>query len=183
GALVDFLVSDCCRGRPDLCLPHVAAPKPKRADMSDTPFNVLFICTGNSARSIFAEALLRELGGDRFRAYSAGTRPFSTLNPFAVELLHRNGHDISPLRAKTIAEFQDGDAPQMDFVFTVCDAAANEDCPPWPGQPISAHWGLPDPVKREGTDAEKALAFAQAYAQMRQRVQAFAALPIDQLDR
>lgn len=183
GALVDFLVADCCRGRPDLCLAPQDGAALKGRAMRETPFNVLFICSGNSARSIFAEALLRDLGGDRFNAYSAGTAAFSTLNPFAVELLMRNGHDIAPLRAKSIAEFQTPEAPRMDFVFTVCDAAANEDCPPWPGQPVTAHWGLPDPVKQQGTEAEKSLAFAQTYARMRQRIQAFAALPLDQLDK
>ncbi|MFC2968200.1 arsenate reductase/protein-tyrosine-phosphatase family protein [Acidimangrovimonas pyrenivorans] len=185
GKLVDFLVADCCRGRPDLCAEaatQALTPQGTQA-MTDRPLNVLFICTGNSARSIFAEALLRDLGGDRFRAFSAGTRPAPELNPFAVELLRRQGHDIDRLRAKTTAEFQGPNAPAMDFVFTVCDTAANEDCPPWPGQPITAHWGLPDPVKVEGTDAEKSLAFAEAYAAMRRRVEAFTSLPLAELDR
>jgi len=185
GALVDFLAADCCRGRPDLCAPRTAQALAAAGDrtMPSRKFNVLFICSGNSARSIFAEALLASVGGDKFNVYSAGTRPFSELNPFAVDLLRRNGHDVSGLRAKNIAEFQQEGAPVMDFVFTVCDQAANEECPPWPGQPITAHWGLPDPVKVEGTDAEKSLAFASAYAQMRHRVLAFAALPFAQLDR
>ena len=151
--------------------------------MTTDPYNVLFICTGNSARSIFAEALLQTHGGEKFRAYSAGTKPFSTLNPFAVEMLDRNGHDIGGLEAKNISVFQGDDAPQMDFVFTVCDSAANEECPPWEGQPLTAHWGLPDPVKVEGTDAEKSLAFANTYAMMRRRVMAFVALPFEQLDK
>ena len=187
GDLVDFLVADCCRGRPDLCAPRTAAaltdPCTGPDPMADRRYNVLFICTGNSARSIFAEALLRSEGGDRFTAHSAGTRPYSELNPFALEVLERAGHDTSVLRAKNVSEFQGEDAPRMDFVFTVCDRAANEECPPWPGQPITAHWGLPDPVKVDGTDAEKALAFSHAYAQMRRRIMAFAALPFDQLDR
>lgn len=147
------------------------------------PYNVLFICVGNSARSIFAEALLRDLGGSRFVAHSAGVRPFSELNPFALDVLARQGHDTSPLRSKTISEYQREESPEMDFVFTVCDLAANEECPPWPGQPLTAHWGQPDPVKVEGTDGEKALAFAEAYRQLRSRIQAFVALPLDQLDR
>ena len=180
--LVDYLVADCCRGRPDLCLPSEAL-NPKDTAMSDTQYNVLFICTGNSARSIFAEALLAELGGDKFVAHSAGTRPYSELNPFAVELLERNGHDISGLRSKNVSEFQGDDAPGLDFVFTVCDAAANEECPPWEGQPLTAHWGLPDPVKVEGTDAEKSYAFANTYAMMRRRISAFVNLPFEQLDK
>jgi arsenate reductase len=149
----------------------------------DRKYNVLFICSGNSARSIFAESILRDMAGDRFEAHSAGTRPYSELNPFAVKVLEDKGHDVSLLRAKNVAEFQRPDAPEMDFVFTVCDQAANEECPPWPGQPISAHWGMPDPVKVEGTEAEKALAFQQAYGALRNRLLAFTALPIDQLDR
>ena len=151
--------------------------------MPDRMYSALFICTGNSARSIFAEALLRDIGGDRFNVYSAGTRPQSELNPFALEVLERNGHATDSLRAKHISEFQGEEAPKLDFVFTVCDAAAAEDCPAWSGQPISAHWGLKDPVKVEGTEAEKAYAFAEAYAQMRRRVMAFSALPFESLDR
>lgn len=183
GALVDFLVADCCRGRPDLCALETAQILTERETNMTRRFNVLFICTGNSARSIMAEALLRDFPGEKFNVYSAGTKPFSELNPFAVALLDRNGHDVSGLRAKHISEFQGEGAPKMDFVFTVCDQAANEECPPWPGQPMTAHWGLPDPVKVAGTDAEKGLAFAETYRQMRMRVKAFAALPFDQLDR
>ena len=151
--------------------------------MSTQPFNVLFICSGNSARSIFAEAILNATAPDRFRAFSAGTRPGTQLNTYAVEVLQRAGLDTSALRSKHISEFEAPDAPQMDFVFTVCDAAAAEECAPWPGQPISAHWGVPDPVKATGTDAEKALAFANIYAALHKRLTAFAALSIDQIDR
>lgn len=182
GALVDFLVADCCRGRPDLCATQTARAMSEDRQMSET-FNVLFICSGNAARSIFAEALLRDLGQGKFNVYSAGTQPQSTLNPFAVELLDRNGHDVAGLRSKHMSEFQAEGAPVMDFVFTVCDAAAHEDCPPWHGQPVTGHWGLPDPAKAEGDKAERALAFAQTYAQMRRRVMAFAALPFNQLDQ
>jgi protein-tyrosine-phosphatase len=184
GSLVDFLVADCCRGRPDLCATKTSAIfAMKDRPMPGKTYSTLFICTGNSARSIFAEALLRDIGGDRFEVHSAGTRPSSELNPFALDVLERNGHDTRGLRAKHVSEFQGADAPLFDFVFTVCDRAAAEECPAWSGQPISAHWGLKDPVKAEGNDAEKALAFADTYAQMRRRVTAFAALPFDSLDR
>ena len=151
--------------------------------MTDRKYNVLFICTGNSARSIFAEAILRKEAGDRFNVYSAGTRPQSSLNPFALDVLRQKGHDIAVLRAKNVAEFQGPDAPGFDFVFTVCNQAANEDCPAWTGQPVSAHWGMPDPVKAEGTEAQKSLAFQQAYGALQNRIRAFAALPIASLDR
>jgi len=144
---------------------------------------VLFICSGNSARSILAEALLRDLGRGRFRAFSAGTRPGRGPNPFALEVLRRNGHDTAGLRSKPVSEFQGPGAPVMDFVFTVCDTAAGEECPPWPGQPITGHWGLPDPVKATGTDAEKALVFAQTYAALRRRIAAFVELPFASLNR
>ncbi len=187
GALVDFLVNDCCRGRPELCEPLAAHALRRLGEgnkaMSDRVFNVLFICTGNSARSIFAEAILAREGAGRFRAFSAGTRPYSELNPHAVAVLKHLGHDVSGLRAKNIAEFQGPDAPRLDFVFTVCDRAANEECPSWPGQPISAHWGMPDPVKVEGTTAEKSLAFMDAYRTLRHRLSAFVALPVASLDR
>ena len=151
--------------------------------MADASFNVLFICSGNSARSIFAEALLRDLGRGRFAAFSAGTRPGSQLNPFALTVLARNEHDTGAMRSKHIDEFQQPGAPVMDFVFTVCDTAAAEECPPWPGQPITGHWGLPDPVKAQGTDAEKALAFARTYAALRRRIEAFVELPFATLSR
>ena len=179
-SLISYLAIDLGRARPDL-LPK--AHHEKANLMPDTPFNVLFICSGNSARSIFAEALLRDLGGAKFIAHSAGTRPGTTINPFALEVLARNGHDTTGLRAKHLSEFQGLAAPQMDFVFTVCDTAAAEECPPWPGQPITGHWGLPDPVKAVGTEAEKALVFAQTYGALRRRIAAFVELPFDTLDR
>ncbi|SDD57569.1 helix-turn-helix domain-containing protein [Ruegeria marina] len=179
----DYLLLDCCRGRPELCS-HVSLSSAKgNTPMSDRKYKVLFICTGNSARSIFAEAILRKEAGDRFEAYSAGTRPRSELNPFALEVLRHKGHDTSVLRAKNIAEFQGENVPKFDFVFTVCNQAANEECPAWTGQPVSAHWGMPDPVKTEGTDAQKSLAFQQAYGALQNRIKAFAALPIASLDR
>jgi len=189
GALAAYFVDDVGRSRPDLLSKISALPFADRKDataMPDTPdtdFNVLFICSGNSARSIFAEALLRDIGTGKFQAYSAGTRPNTQLNPFALEVLKRNGHDVSGMRSKHISEFEAPGMPKMDFVFTVCDTAAHEECPPWPGQPITGHWGLPDPVKATGTDAEKALAFTQTYADLRRRITAFAALPFGSLSR
>lgn len=174
-----FLLADCCRGRPEICL----SLSTENAPMPDRKFNVLFICTGNSARSIFAESIMRKFAGDRFNAYSAGTKPKSELNSFALDVLATKGHDISTLRAKHVSEFTSEDAPHFDFVFTVCDQAANEECPPWEGQPVSGHWGVPDPVKAEGTDAEKALAFQQAYGALKRRLDTFTVLPINSLDR
>ncbi len=174
---------DCCRGRADLCPPQFSDLLRSISPMTDKKFNVLFVCTGNSARSIIAETILRDRVGDTFTAYSAGTTHRSELNPFAVELLKSKGHDISPLRSKNVSEFQGADAPQMDYVFTVCDRAANEECPTWPGQPVSGHWGMPDPVKVEGTDAEKRLAFHQTYGALHNRIMAFSALPFENLDR
>ena len=150
--------------------------------MTRKPYRVLFICTGNSARSIFAETLLRDMGGDRFEVHSAGTKPHSELHPFAVQVLQDKGHDVSGLRAKNVAEFQGAGAEPFDFVFTVCNRAANEECPPWPGQPVTGHWGMPDPVKAEGTEAERALAFQDVYGALRNRIQAFLALPLETLD-
>ncbi|TCO68833.1 helix-turn-helix domain-containing protein [Rhodovulum euryhalinum] len=179
----DYLFLDCCRGRPDLCSPLAFSSRTGAPQMADRKFNVLFICTGNSARSIFAESILRAEAGDRFTAFSAGTRPYSELNPFALQVLRDKGHDVSMLRAKNVAEFSGPDAPHLDFVFTVCDQAANEECPAWEGQPVTAHWGMPDPVKAEGTDAQKSLAFQQAYGALRNRIHAFAALKLETLDR
>lgn len=180
-ALIGYLALDVGRARPDLLAPLLTYRK--ETAMRDTDFDVLFICSGNSARSIFAEALLRDLGRGKFQAFSAGYRPGTTLNPFALDVLQRNGHDIADLRSKHVSEFQAPGAPVMDFVFTVCDTAAAEECPPWPGQPITGHWGLPDPVKATGTEAERALVFAQTYAALRRRIAAFVALPFDSLSR
>jgi arsenate reductase len=187
GELVDYLVADCCRGRPELCVPLAERSLQRlngsEAGMTDRIFNVLFICVGNSARSIMAEAILADIGAGRFNALSAGTRPYSEMNPHALEVLESLGHDIGRMRAKNVGEFQGPEAPAFDFVFTLCDAAANEECPPWPGQPITAHWGMKDPVKVTGTDAEKALAFKDTYGALRRRLAAFVALPLDALDR
>ena len=177
--MFDVLMNDCCRGRPDICMPFAKGNDP----MTDRKFNVLFICVGNSARSIFAESLMREIGGDRFNVYSAGTKPYSELNPIAVQVLQDKGHDTSVLRSKNVSEFTGPDAPHLDFVFTVCNQAANEECPPWDGQPISGHWGMVDPVKATGTDAERSLAFQNAYGALKHRIQAFTSLPVESLDR
>jgi protein-tyrosine-phosphatase/DNA-binding transcriptional ArsR family regulator len=180
--LIGYLALDVGRARPDL-LTQLLAERKDTPAMRDTDFDVLFICSGNSARSIFAEALLRDLGKGKFQAFSAGTRPNSELNPHALDVLQRNGHGIEGLRAKHISEFQQPGAIVMDFVFTVCDTAAAEECPPWPGQPITGHWGLPDPARATGTDAEKALVFAQTYAALRRRIAAFVELPFESLSR
>ena len=180
---IGYLLLDCCRGRPEVCAPLAFASAAGDSAIPVRKYNVLFICTGNSARSVIAEAILRDIAGDRFVACSAGTKPRSELNPFAREVLERKGHDVSTLRAKHISELQGADAPEFDFVFTVCNQAANEECPSWSGQPVSAHWGLPDPVKVTGTEAEKSLAFRHTYAAMHNRISGFTALPIASLDR
>lgn len=147
-----------------------------------TPLNVLFLCTGNSARSILAEALMNRAGEGKIRAYSAGSRPTGAPNPYALDLLRREGFDTSFARSKSWDEFAGPDAPKMDFVFTVCDSAAAEECPFWPGQPMTAHWGLPDPAAVEGSEVEKALAFAETYRALSRRIGAFTALPLAALD-
>jgi protein-tyrosine-phosphatase len=146
------------------------------------PYSVLILCTGNSARSILGEAVFNHLGGGKFIAYSAGSKPAGAPNPLALDLLRRQGIDTAFARSKSWDEFSLPDAPKMDFVITVCDNAAAEECPFWPGAPVSAHWSLPDPAAATGTEAEKALAFNQTYAALVRRVQAFAALPIATLD-
>ena len=151
--------------------------------MSDRVFNVLFLCTGNSARSVIGEAILNKTGAGRFRAYSAGSQPKGQVNPNTIKLLKGLGYDTSAFRSKSWAEFAKPGAPVMDFVFTVCDDAAGESCPVWPGQPMTAHWGIPDPAAATGTDAEIAQAFAEAYRMLNQRIGAFTALPIASLDR
>lgn len=182
GALVGFLTDDCCGGRPDLC-PPAAACAGTAAGAPDTTLNVLFLCTGNSARSIMAEAILNRLGGGRFAGFSAGSHPAGQVQPLALDLLHRNGCDTGRARAKSWDEFAGPDAPQMDFVFTVCDAAAAEACPAWPGHPVTANWGVPDPVAAPGGPAEKALAFAETWRLLSQRIGTFVALPLPTLSR
>jgi protein-tyrosine-phosphatase len=147
------------------------------------PLNVLFLCTGNSARSIMAECVLNRLGGGKFRAYSAGSYPAGAVNPLALNLLRKTNYDVSKLRSKSWDEFATPEAPPLDFVFTVCDDAANEVCPIWPGQPMSAHWGLPDPAKAQGTTAEKAFAFDDCFRMLHQRISIFVNLPIESLSK
>jgi arsenate reductase (thioredoxin) len=151
--------------------------------MSETVHNVLFLCTGNSARSILAEAILNRVGQGRFKAYSAGSQPKGEVHPYALDLLKSLNHDTSLARSKSWEEFAVPGAPEMNFVFTVCDNAANESCPLWPGQPMTAHWGVPDPAAVEGTEAEKRLAFADAYRMLNNRISIFTSLPMNTLDK
>ena len=151
--------------------------------MSEQPFNTLFLCTGNSARSIMAEAILNKVGKGKFKAYSAGSQPKGEVNPHTIELLRSLGYDTSGFRSKSWNEFARPGAPPLDFVFTVCDNAAGEACPVWPGQPMTAHWGVPDPAEAQGSDAEIALAFKDAYRMLQRRIEIFVALPLRSLDR
>ena len=151
--------------------------------MSEPIFNVLFLCTGNTARSILAECLINRWGKGRFRGFSAGSHPRGYVHPMTLELLRRLDFDTSGLRSKDWAEFARPDAPKLDFVFTVCDNAANEVCPVWPGQPMTAHWGLPDPAAVEGGDEQKRHAFAEAFRHLSNRINLFTSLPMNKLDR
>ena len=147
-------------------------------------YNVLFLCTGNSARSILAEAIINNLaiGQGRFRGFSAGSHPKGAVNPYALELLRNQRMPVDGLRSKSWDEFAGTDAPTMDFVFTVCDQAAAEQCPYWPGQPVTAHWGLPDPAAVEGPDEQKRRAFLDAFLVLKRRIELLASLPLDKLD-
>ena len=151
--------------------------------MSERPFNVLFLCTGNSARSILAEQLLNHWGKGQFRAYSAGSYPQGAVHPMALELLKHMGLSTEGLRSKSWDEFAARDAPVFDFVFTVCDNAAGEVCPVWPGQPVTGHWGVEDPAAVQGTEAEKSLAFRKAFQELENRIKVFVSLPIRSLER
>ena len=151
--------------------------------MEATPFNVLFLCTGNSARSIMAEALLNAIAPTRFKAFSAGSFPKGEVTPVALRLLQQNRLPTDGLRSKSWDEFARADAPRLDFVFTVCDQAAGEVCPAWPGQPMTAHWGIDDPAAVDGSDEVKRRAFFRAYSQLLHRLSIFVSLPIDKLDR
>jgi protein-tyrosine-phosphatase len=151
--------------------------------MSDRIYNVLFLCTGNSARSILAEAILTQEGRGKFKAFSAGSYPKGEVHRYAVDLLKKLNFNADNFRSKSWDEFAAENAPEMDFVFTVCDNAANEICPIWPGQPVTAHWGVPDPAAVEGTEAERRLAFAEAFRMLRNRISIFTNLPIASLDR
>jgi arsenate reductase len=149
----------------------------------ERPYNILVLCTGNSARSIIGEALFNTLGAGRFKAFSAGSHPTGKVNPFAIEQVQALGYPLEGLRSKSWDEFAQPDSPQMDFIVTVCDKAAGEMCPLWPGQPVAAHWGFPDPAAVEGSDEEKRAAFASTLRQIRNRVQLFLSLPLETLDR
>jgi protein-tyrosine-phosphatase len=151
--------------------------------MSERPFNVLFLCTHNSARSVIAECIMNRLGAGKFKAFSAGSQPSGKVHPSALALLRRMNYDTRGLCSKSWEEFARPGAPQLDFVFTVCDDAANEVCPVWPGQPMSAHWGLPDPSRVEGTESERTLAFADTYRMLNQRIGIFTSLPLKSLDQ
>ncbi|WP_288925383.1 helix-turn-helix domain-containing protein [uncultured Maritimibacter sp.] len=181
--LAGFLLDECCGGQPELCAPGRpgALGRMEGYAMTDKK-NVLFLCHGNSARSLIAETILNAEAGDRFRAFSAGAEPKSGPHPYTIDLLKTLGHDVSGLRSKSWDEFGLAEAPEMDFVFTVCDKAAGATCPVWPGQPMSAHWGVPDPVGAQGNEAEKRLAFSDAYRMLRNRILAFTALPLAALD-
>ena len=151
--------------------------------MNDRVYNVLFLCTGNSARSILGEVLLNQLGDGRFRGFSAGSHPKGQVHPLALDVLSRNGLPVDGLRSKSWDEFATADAPAMDFVFTVCDNAAGEVCPIWPGQPMTAHWSIEDPAAIDGPDFEKRVAFNNAFRFMRNRIAAFISLPLASIDR
>ena len=150
--------------------------------MSDRPFNIVFLCTHNSARSIIAECILNRIGAGKFRGYSAGSQPKGEIHPLALVLLRRLNYGTNGLRSKSWHEFTAPEAPNLDFVFTVCDNAANEVCPVWPGQPMSAHWGVPDPSLASGSEAERAYAFADTYRMLNQRISIFVSLPLRSLD-
>jgi arsenate reductase len=195
GNLLTFLTEECCEGHPELCgyAPQsdqtldgaaLAADAPGRgvALSHDKVFNVLFLCTGNSARSMMAECILNRLGRDKFHAYSAGSQPRGTLHSYALELLQHYQYDISHLRSKSWSEFSEPDAPPLDFVFTLCDEAAHESCPVWPGQPMTAHWGLPDPAAVEGPEAVKRFAFVDTLLMLTQRIDICVTLPVAKLD-
>lgn len=151
--------------------------------MVEKVFNVLFLCTGNSARSILAEAILNRHGQGRFKAYSAGSHPKGEVNPYALDLLKNLGFDTADLRSKSWDDFAAPGAPPLDFVFTMCDNAAREECPSWPGQPMTAHWGMPDPAAAEGKQVEKRLAFADTVRMLTNRISIFTSLPFGSLDR
>jgi ArsR family transcriptional regulator, arsenate/arsenite/antimonite-responsive transcriptional repressor / arsenate reductase (thioredoxin) len=184
--LLGFLLQDCCGGRPELCQPlidEIAAAGYRMPEVPAREYNVLFLCTGNSARSLIGEAILNTEGRGRFRAFSAGSAPKEEPHPYTLELLQRLRHDTVSLRSKSWDEFAGPDAPSMDFVFTVCDQAAAEACPVWPGQPMTAHWGIPDPAAATGSEAERRFAFLEAYRMLSTRISLFLSLPVASLDK
>jgi protein-tyrosine-phosphatase len=159
------------------------AQEKKPVGVVASPYSVLFLCTGNSARSILAEALMNRLGAGRFRGYSAGSKPKGEIHPFTLDLLRKFNLPTAGLRSTSWDEFADPAAPRLDFIVTVCDSAAAETCPVWPGQPMSAHWGVPDPAAAAGSEAERRLAFADAYGRLYNRISIFVSLPMASLDR
>lgn len=184
--LLGFLTANCCQGQPCLEQPgsRCATDSTHPGETMTTPiYNVLFLCTGNSARSIMAEALLNQLGKGKFRAYSAGSHPTGRVHPQALDVLVRNQVDTQGLHSKSWNEFAQPDAPVMHFVLTVCDKAAGETCPLWPGQPMSAHWGIPDPVAAEGSEDDIRKAYSDAFLTLHRRISLFLNLPIEKLDR
>jgi ArsR family transcriptional regulator, arsenate/arsenite/antimonite-responsive transcriptional repressor / arsenate reductase (thioredoxin) len=195
--LLAFLTEECCSGHPELC-GYTYADDPLRLEREfaggilaerrvpmneEKVYNVLFLCTGNSARSIIAECILNRLGQGKFQAYSAGSQPKGTVHPYALELLQHHSYATEHLRSKSWEEFSGPDAPPLDFVFTLCDEAAQETCPVWPGQPISAHWGLPDPAAVDGTEAEKRFAFVDTMRMLNHRIDILINLPVAKLDQ
>ncbi len=186
--LTAFLLEDCCRmtegycGVPGLTSSSPPFPAKREGFMSDKTYNVLILCTGNSARSIMAEAILNREGADRIHAFSAGSQPNGLPNPHALSLLKDHGYDTDGLRSKSWDEFGGQGAPKMDIIVTVCDSAAGETCPFWPGHPLVAHWGIPDPAAVKGTDAEKRAAFMEAYRRLGARISAFVNLDLETLD-
>ncbi|WP_404380294.1 metalloregulator ArsR/SmtB family transcription factor [Caenispirillum salinarum] len=182
-ALAAFLMETCCGHRPELCLDRTGKEGSAMSLAPDKVYNVLFLCTGNSARSIMAECILQREGQGRFRTFSAGSAPRGEIAPEAMTLLVRNNYPTGHLRSKSWDEFAKDGAPVMDFVFTVCDDAAGETCPAWPGQPLTAHWGVPDPVALEGDARQRALAFADTFRMLTNRISVFCALPLRSLDK
>jgi protein-tyrosine-phosphatase/DNA-binding transcriptional ArsR family regulator len=185
--LAAFLTDDCCGATGPACGPWDAAssnqfPTKREVTVSDKLYNVLILCTGNSARSILAEALLNKEGQGRFRAYSAGSHPKPNPSPYTLDLLRELGYEIAGLRSKSWEDFVGPDAPRMDFILTVCDAAAGEACAYWPGHPLVAHWGIPDPATVRGTDAEERAAFMETYRRLSSRITAFVNLDVEKLD-
>lgn len=179
--LLGYLTENCCGGK--ACNRTDTSPTREEDNMADRLYNILFLCTGNSARSIIAESLMRRWGRGRFNAYSAGSQPAGEVNPLAIQLLKRLNFSTEGLRSKSWEEFSTPDAPHLDFVVTVCDNAANEVCPVWPGQPLTSHWGAPDPAAVQGTDTEKMMAFREAFRILDNRIKIFTALRIDGLER
>jgi arsenate reductase len=170
-------------GEARFCIRDIGLLPVKGNPMSDRVYNVLFLCTGNSARSILAESILRKDGAGRFRSFSAGSTPKGEVNPFALRVLERLEYPATDMRSKSWIEFAAPDAPVMDFVFTVCDNAAGEACPVWPGQPMTAHWGIEDPAAVAGTDIEIEAAFVAAFRHMKNRIALFASLPLSSIDK